>query len=112
VQVVEAPGASVVTGQEITGGVPVPENDVSVTATPVRVLFPVLVMRNEYVTVWPAAVTVLGDAVFSNASAGAAVTVTVADDGADVTAGPVGGVPDAVAVSVIEPASMSAWVTV
>jgi hypothetical protein len=92
--------------------VPVPENDVSATATPVSVLFPVLVTRNEYVTVWPAAVTVLGDAVFNSATDGAEVAETVADDGADVTGGPVGGVPDAVAVSVIEPASMSACVTV
>jgi hypothetical protein len=37
--------------------------------------------------------------------------VTVAVEGADDTAGPVGGVPDTVAVLVIEPASMSACVT-
>jgi hypothetical protein len=55
---------------------------------------------------------VVGEAVFSNARLGADVTATVADDGAEVTAGPVGGVPDAVAVFVIEPASTSAWVTV
>jgi hypothetical protein len=109
---VNAPGASVVTGHEITGGVPEPENAVSVTLTPVSVLFPVLVTRNEYVTVWPAAVTDVGDAVFNNATKGAAVAVTVADDGADVTAGPVGGVPEAVAVSVTEPASTSPCVTV
>ncbi|GAA3026299.1 hypothetical protein GCM10017559_60240 [Streptosporangium longisporum] len=36
--------------------------------------------------------------------------VTVAVDGAEVTAGPVGGVPEAVAVLVMVPASMSAWV--
>ena len=51
VQVVEAPGASVVTGQVITGGVPVPENAVSVADTPVSVALPVLVTKNEYVTV-------------------------------------------------------------
>ncbi|MEU8385208.1 hypothetical protein [Streptosporangium sp. NPDC048865] len=61
--------------------------------------------------VWPAAATVLGEAVFSNSrsGAGAAVTVVV-DGGADVTAGPVGGVPDAVAEFTIEPASTSACV--
>jgi hypothetical protein len=58
----------------------------------------------------PAAVTVLGDAVFSSARPGADVTVTVAVDGAEATGGPVGGVPEAVAVFVIEPASRSAWV--
>ncbi|MFF3443340.1 hypothetical protein [Streptosporangium sp. NPDC002721] len=58
----------------------------------------------------PAAVTTLGDAVFSNARPGAGVIVTVAVDGADVTAGPVGGVPDAVAVFTIAPASASACV--
>ncbi|SNT64897.1 hypothetical protein SAMN05216276_114213 [Streptosporangium subroseum] len=39
------------------------------------------------------------------------MAVTVAVDGADVTAGPVGGVPEAVAVFTTEPASMSACVT-
>ncbi|MFF3443337.1 hypothetical protein [Streptosporangium sp. NPDC002721] len=58
----------------------------------------------------PADVTTLGDAVFSNARPGAAVMVTVAVDAADVTAGPVGGVPEATAVFTIEPASMSACV--
>ena len=43
VHVVEAPGASVVTGQVITGGVPVPENAVSAARTPVSVVLPVLV---------------------------------------------------------------------
>ncbi|MEU8385217.1 hypothetical protein [Streptosporangium sp. NPDC048865] len=61
-------------------------------------------------TVWPAAVTVPGAAVFSSARPGADVSVTVAVDGADVTAGPVGGVPDALAVFTTEPASTSACV--
>jgi hypothetical protein len=51
VHVVDAPGANVVTGQVITGGVPVPENAVSVALTPVNVALPVLVTWNEYVTV-------------------------------------------------------------
>ncbi len=63
-------------------------------------------------TVWPAAVTTTGVAVFSSASGGPEVAVTVADEAFDVTGGPVGGVPDAVAVLVIPPALMSAWVTV
>ncbi|GAA3026306.1 hypothetical protein GCM10017559_60260 [Streptosporangium longisporum] len=62
-------------------------------------------------TVRPAAATVVGDAVFSRASAGAAVAVTVAVEASEVTAGPVGGVPVAVAVLTMDPALMSAWVT-
>ncbi|MFF3443377.1 hypothetical protein [Streptosporangium sp. NPDC002721] len=45
VQVVEACGVSVVAGQVATGGAPVPENDVSVTPTPVNVASPVLTTR-------------------------------------------------------------------
>ncbi|MFF3443347.1 hypothetical protein [Streptosporangium sp. NPDC002721] len=44
-QVVEACGASVVTGHVTTGGTPVPENDVSTTLTPVNVVLPVLTTR-------------------------------------------------------------------
>ncbi|SNT64895.1 hypothetical protein SAMN05216276_114211 [Streptosporangium subroseum] len=61
-------------------------------------------------TVLPAAATVLGDAVFNNARPGSGVAVTVAVDGSEVTAGPVGGVPEAVAVFTIDPASTSACV--
>ncbi|MFF3443368.1 hypothetical protein [Streptosporangium sp. NPDC002721] len=60
----------------------------------------------------PAAAVADGEAVFNSVRSGAAVMVTVAVDGADVTAGPVGGVPEAVAVFTITPASTSAWVTV
>ncbi|GAA3026236.1 hypothetical protein GCM10017559_60170 [Streptosporangium longisporum] len=59
----------------------------------------------------PAATTVVGAAVFSSARPGAEMAVTVAVEEVEVTAGPVGGVPVAVAVLVIVPASMSAWVT-
>ncbi|MEO3814735.1 hypothetical protein ABGB17_37550, partial [Sphaerisporangium sp. B11E5] len=45
VQVADSCGASVVTGHETTGGVPVPENDVSAAETPVSVSFPVLTTR-------------------------------------------------------------------
>ncbi|MEO3814744.1 hypothetical protein ABGB17_37595 [Sphaerisporangium sp. B11E5] len=41
-QVVDSCGSNVVTGQEITGGVPVPENELSVAPTSVNVVFPVL----------------------------------------------------------------------
>jgi hypothetical protein len=41
VHVVEAPGANVVVGHEMTGGVPVPEKDVSATARACRVWLPV-----------------------------------------------------------------------
>ncbi|MFF3443356.1 hypothetical protein [Streptosporangium sp. NPDC002721] len=60
----------------------------------------------------PAATTVAGDAVFSNARPGAGTAVTVAVDGSDATGGPVGGVPEATAVFTTEPASMSACVIV
>jgi hypothetical protein len=112
VQVVEARGTRVVTGQVITGCVFVPENAVSDADTPVSVTLPVLVTKNEYATDCPAPLTTVGVADLVSESAGAAATVTVAVDGADVTAGPVGGVPDDVAVLVTVPASMSACVTV
>ena len=55
--------------------------------------------------------TVDGLADLATVIAGPGVAVTVAEPCA-VTAGPVGGVPDAVAVLLTAPASMSAWVTV
>ncbi|GAA3026246.1 hypothetical protein GCM10017559_60180 [Streptosporangium longisporum] len=51
-----------------------------------------------------------GNAVFSMAMAGAAMAVTVAVDGPEVTAEPVGEMAVAVAVLVTPPASTSAWV--
>ncbi|MEO3814745.1 hypothetical protein ABGB17_37600 [Sphaerisporangium sp. B11E5] len=62
-------------------------------------------------TVAPADVTAVGDAVLSSDRLGADAIVTVAVEGADDTAGPVGGVPDATAVFTTEPASTSACVT-
>jgi hypothetical protein len=53
---------------------------------------------------------VLGDAVFTTVNPGAGVAVTVTVDGAEVTAGPVGGVPEATVVFTLDPASMSACV--
>jgi hypothetical protein len=62
------------------------------------------------VIVVPAAETLVGDAVFTTWIAGPAVAVTVSES-LSVTAGPDGGVPETVAVFVIEPASRSACVT-
>src|SRR6266702_5591966 len=59
----------------------------------------------------PTALTVAGLAVLTTVSAGDCVTVTIAVDGGEVTGGPVGGVPDAVAVSFTDPLSRSACVT-
>ncbi|MFF3443348.1 hypothetical protein [Streptosporangium sp. NPDC002721] len=61
--------------------------------------------------VCPAASTAEGKAVFSSDSSGSGAAITVTVDGSEVTAGPTGGVPDAVAVFTIEPASTSACVT-
>ena len=108
-----APGASGPGGHVATGATPVPEKSISSTATPLRGTLPVLVTWNVYVSTSPAAVTVVGDADLDSVNAAVWVTGTVTDDGGD-TGGvtPAGGVPVAVAVLAIEPASMSAWVTV
>ena len=84
----------------------------SVTLTPVRVELPVFSTVKVYVTVWPAASTVVGDAVLAMESEGEWVTSTVTGLEPAVTVPPEGGVPAAVAVSAIEPWSTSAWVTV
>ncbi len=63
-------------------------------------------------TTAPAASTVAGLAVFTIVSAAVWVAGTVAVDGGDSIAPPLVMVPVAMAVLVIEPASMSAWVTV
>ncbi len=115
VHVTVAPGASdaAPAGHVTTGGVPVPVNTASVTPTSVRVTLPVFVMRKEYVIVCPAAVISVRSAVLATVRDGAGGTVTIAVDGGD-TGGSVspGGVPVAVAVFVIWPASMSACVVV
>jgi hypothetical protein len=114
VHVVEAPGARVVTGQVIAPRVSPADAPVKVsfTVNPVNVTFPVFVARNEYFTVAPAAVTVVGAADFVNVNAGVAAAVTVAVDAGDVTAAPVGGVPETVAELLIDPLSTSFCVTV
>ena len=69
------------------------------------------VTANVYVTVSPTADTDAGLADFTIDNAGLCVTGTDAVDGGDVTGGPVGGVPVAVAESLIDPLSRSACVT-
>ena len=88
-------------------------NAVSLMTMLDMVTLPVLVTRNEYVTVSPAAVIVAGVAVFTTVRIGAGGTATVAVEGSEIT-GVVdpGGVPCAVAVFVTEPASTSACVAV
>ena len=84
---------------------------VSSTDTPVRSTLPAFVTKNVYVTVSPTADTDAGAADFTIDNAGDCVTGTDAVDGGDVTAGPDGGVPVAVAESLIDPLSRSACVT-
>ncbi len=84
----------------------------STTATFVNGTLPVFVTRNEYVTVAPAVVTAVGDAVLAIVSAGLCVAVTVAVAGVDVVGPPTGFVPFATAESLIVPFVRSACVTV
>nr|WP_238579612.1 hypothetical protein [Agreia bicolorata] len=114
VHVTDAPGANdaAPAGHVTAGAVPVPENAVSATVTSVIVTLPVFVTTNEYATASPAFAIDDGSADFTTANDGFAWAVTTALDGSDVTGLPVGGLPDAVAVFVIRPASTSACVAV
>ena len=114
VQVTLSPGASVpmAGGQVIEDRIPVPLKLSSVIDVPVTVTLPVLVTTKEKVTPWPAAVTAVGATVCLMVSAGAAVAVTFAVDGGEVSVVPDGSVALAVAVLVIVPASTSACVVV
>ena len=114
VQSTLAPGANAPGGQLATGGVPVPVNDSSVMAGSVMVTLPVLVTWNVYVTTSPAADTVRRVGRLGHRQRrGRRSPATVTDDGGDTGAvTPAGGVPVAVAVLAIEPASISACVTV
>jgi hypothetical protein len=60
---------------------PLPEKPVSPTLMLPKVTLPVFFTMNEYVTVEPAFVTVVGDADFTSVNAGAGVAVTVAVEG-------------------------------
>ncbi len=105
VQVVDAPGASELTGQVIVPALG------SVTPTVVRVTLPELVTMNVYAMVAPATKPDGVPACLSTVIAGVRVIGAVAD-AVVVTAAPVGGVPVAVAVLLTTPASTSAWVSV
>jgi hypothetical protein len=114
VQVVEAPAASVVTGQVMVGTVSDPDGDVKVSATlsPLSVRLPVLVARKEYVTFWDDEVIVVGLADLVRLSDGDGHRHPVAVDTGEVTELPPGVVPETVAELLMTPLSMSACVTV
>jgi hypothetical protein len=100
VHVVLAPGAN-----DVTGHVIVPTL-ASVTPTLVNVTLPEFVTTNAYAIVDPATEPVGAPACLSNVTAGVRVIV-VDTELVAVTAEPVGGVPDAVAVLFTVPASTS-----
>ena len=109
VQVVDAPGASVVTGQVTAPAVG------SVTARLVIVVVPVFSTRNDHAivsprSVLPSASTSVTAADLVSCSAGAWATGVSVEDGLDGTGVPARR-PAAVAVAVFEttPASTSAW---
>ena len=113
VHAVVAPGARVADGHETADR---PANG-SLTRTAVRVTLPVLVMANENVWVSPkdgpvGAVSVVMATVLDRVIVLVWLIGAVADELFDVTAGPVGGVPEAEAVLMIDPALTSAWVMV
>ena len=113
VQVVDAPGANVVVGHVMLDR---PVNG-SAMLTEVRVTLPVLVTANENVCVSPndapvGAVSVVNATVLANDRFLVWVIGVDVDELLDVTAGPVGGVPVAEAVLMIDPAFTSDWVMV
>ena len=89
--VVVAPGASVVTGHETVPAV------TSAIETPVSVTLPVLATRNVYGSVEPAVAPVRTPACLSRLRLGAAA-IGESVESVPVTAAPVGGVADTVAV--------------
>jgi len=105
------PGAKVV-AEQVTATGPEGATCTSVTAKPDSVTLPVFSSANVYVTTCPTDETVAGAADLASDNDAFDSAVTVAGDGSDVTLGPDGGVPDAVAESTIDPASISACVTV
>ena len=112
-QVVNAPGVNVVDGQLMADR----PGSGSVMLTEVRVTLPVLVTAKENVCVSPSdapegAVSVVIETDFNNVIVLVWVIGVAVDELLDVTAGPVGGVPDADAVLMIDPAFTSAWVIV
>ena len=108
VHVVEPPGASVVDGQVI-GERP---GSGSATATAVKVTLPVFVSANENVCVSPndapvGARSLVNATDFVNDSVLVCTIDVDVDDGEDVTSGPDGGVPVAVAVLLITSGRMA-----
>ena len=107
VQVVEAPGNSVVAGQVIPLAVG------SLTETAVMVTLPVFVTLNVYVTMLPTAVKLAVGEALTMVKLGAAVTGTVTVfEVTGVMGVPLGGVPTTEATLLTVPESRSAWVTV
>ena len=109
VQVVDAPGESVVTGQATAPAVG------SLIATLVTVVVPVSATRNDQVilsprSVRPSAATSVTAAVLLSERAGAWVIGVSVEEGLDVTVVEPGAVAVAVAVLETMPASTSAWV--
>ena len=94
-------------GQSTAESAPAPENVPSTTEAFVSVTLPVFVTRNEYVTVSPAT-SVRLSAVLTIDTDGSGTDGVRVVDGSEVTGVPEGGVPVAVAVFSMEPASTSA----
>ena len=99
-------------GHDTADKLPVPVNAPSITAALLNVTFPVFFTANENVTPCPAADTVTGNTDFFTDNPGDALTPNTTDDGGEVTVRAAGSVPDAVAVLLTDPASISACVTV
>ncbi len=111
VQVVDAPGASVVTGQVTAPAIG------SLIARVVSVTVPVFLTRNDHWilsprSVSPSLLTSVTAADLVSCRAEVWTTGVVVDDGAVVIVAPLGWVAPAVAVLATEPASTSAWVIV
>ncbi len=105
------PGSSGVAGQVTTA------TSASSTVTPVSVTAPVLVTVNVYGMVSPASTRPSASTSSGVPAALSTVRVAMVEvgvlvlSGSDSAAGPVGGVPDAVAVLSTDPLLTSAWVT-
>jgi len=114
VQTSEAPGASDDCGHVIADRFAAEDGAlcVSMIAMFLIVTLPVFLTANEYVTCAPTVETVVGLAVFSTDSDGFWVAVIVIVEPGDVVVPPPGVFPLAVAVSMIDPLSISACVTV
>ena len=106
VQVSLPPGAKLAPGQKIADRPTIG----SMTVTGSSVTFPVFITAKLYVTEVPAEVKLETLAALTSVMLGADGALTEAIDADEVTAGPLAGVPVAVAESLITPLSMSDWV--